>query len=148
MDSICRNGFHISGLSLFIVYHIIIYFAEYPRSLIFVCRSGRINLSPPTRVPSFLTRVTAKRIEGVRSSENVLPPPRLILVSNRLLSPSTMDSTQRFTEDTDVRIETIRTVLNLYPFSIGIFREILQNSEDAKASKQVKLARHTFFSTY
>ena len=59
-----------------------------------------------------------------------------------------MASNQRFAEDNDVRIETIRTVLNLYPFSIGIFREILQNSEDAKASKQVESARHTFCSTY
>ena len=56
-----------------------------------------------------------------------------------------MDTEQQFIEDKDVRIETIRTVLNLYPFSIGIFREILQNSEDAKASKQVESsARHTF----
>ena len=58
-----------------------------------------------------------------------------------------MDFKQRFTEDQDVRIQTVRTVLNLYPFSIAIFREILQNSEDAKASKQVESARHTFFST-
>ena len=58
-----------------------------------------------------------------------------------------MGSNQRFDEDKDVRIETIRTVLNLYPFSIGIFREILQNSEDAKASKQVEsTVRHTFCS--
>ena len=56
-----------------------------------------------------------------------------------------MDYNRRFTEDKDVRIQTIRTVLNLYPFSIGIFREILQNSEDAKASKQVESVRHTFF---
>ena len=55
--------------------------------------------------------------------------------------------TMASTEDKDVRIRTIRTVLNLYPFSIGIFREILQNSEDAKASKQVELVRHTFCST-
>ena len=60
-----------------------------------------------------------------------------------------MDTEQQFTEDKDARIEAIRTVLNLYPFSIGIFREILQNSEDAKASKQVESSvRHTFCSTY
>lgn len=59
-----------------------------------------------------------------------------------------MGSEQRFTEDKDVRIETIRTVLNLYPFSIGIFREILQNSEDARASKQVEPLRHTSYSAY
>jgi len=53
-----------------------------------------------------------------------------------------MDTKKQFTEDKDVRIEIIRTVLNLYPFSIGIFREILQNSEDAKASKQVESPRH------
>ena len=62
--------------------------------------------------------------------------------------PPTMDSKQGFTQDKDVRIETIRTVLNLYPFSIGIFREILQNSEDAKASKQVESVRHTFCLAY
>ena len=45
-------------------------------------------------------------------------------------------------EDKEARIQAIRTILNLYPFSIGIFREILQNSEDAKASKQVESARH------
>ena len=56
-------------------------------------------------------------------------------------------STMASTEDKDVRIRTIRAVLNLYPFSIGIFREILQNSEDAKASKQVESLRHTFCST-
>ena len=60
---------------------------------------------------------------------------------------STAESTMTFTEDKDVRIRTIRAVLNLYPFSIGIFREILQNSEDAKALKQVGPVRHTFCST-
>jgi len=59
-----------------------------------------------------------------------------------------MDSNQWPTVDKNVRVETIRTVLNIYPFSIGIFREILQNSEDAKASKQVESVRHTFCSTH
>ena len=71
------------------------------------------------------------------------------LVSDRFSSTSTMGSRQQSTEDKDVRIEAIRTVLNLYPFSIGMFREILQNSEDAKASKQVESSfSHTFCSTY
>ena len=58
------------------------------------------------------------------------------------------DSKQLFTVDKEVRIAIIRNILNLYPFSVGIFREILQNSEDAKASKQVESVRHTFCSTY
>ena len=64
--------------------------------------------------------------------------PPTFCASIYLSSPSTMSS------DEDVRIETIRNVLNQYPFSIGIFREILQNSEDAKAKKQVESLRHTF----
>lgn len=32
---------------------------------------------------------------------------------------------------------TIRGILGGYPFSVGFFREILQNSDDAKATKQV-----------
>jgi hypothetical protein len=31
----------------------------------------------------------------------------------------------------------IRNILDSYPFSVGLFRELLQNSDDAKASKQV-----------
>jgi len=31
----------------------------------------------------------------------------------------------------------IRGVLDSYPFSVGLFRELLQNSDDASASKQV-----------
>jgi hypothetical protein len=31
----------------------------------------------------------------------------------------------------------IRNILNNYPFSVGIFREFLQNSDDAKAPEQV-----------
>lgn len=50
--------------------------------------------------------------------------------------------------DADGRIAVIRNVLKQYPFSLGIFREIIQNSEDAKASKQVEWARHTFRSRY
>jgi hypothetical protein len=61
--------------------------------------------------------------------------------ATQLLPLPTMSSA----DDRDVRIDTIRHVLNLYPFSIGIFREILQNSEDARASKQVQSVRHTFF---
>jgi hypothetical protein len=32
----------------------------------------------------------------------------------------------------------IRAILNSYPFSIGLLREILQNSDDARATKQVR----------
>jgi sacsin len=31
----------------------------------------------------------------------------------------------------------IRAILGSYPFSIGLLREILQNSDDARATKQV-----------
>jgi hypothetical protein len=34
-------------------------------------------------------------------------------------------------------IGSLRSILQSYPFSVGIFREILQNSDDAGASKQV-----------
>ncbi|KAK0447435.1 uncharacterized protein EV420DRAFT_1713851 [Desarmillaria tabescens] len=33
--------------------------------------------------------------------------------------------------------DTIAAILGTYPFSIGLFRELIQNSDDAKASKQV-----------
>lgn len=33
----------------------------------------------------------------------------------------------------------IRAILGSYPFSVGLLREILQNSDDAKATKQVHL---------
>ena len=32
----------------------------------------------------------------------------------------------------------IRAILDSYPFSIGLLRELLQNSDDALASKQVR----------
>ena len=50
--------------------------------------------------------------------------------------------------DSESRIAIIRNVLNQYPLSIGIFRELIQNSEDAKASKQVESFRHTFWSRH
>jgi len=31
----------------------------------------------------------------------------------------------------------IASILSAYPFSVGLLRELLQNSDDAKASKQV-----------
>jgi glutamine phosphoribosylpyrophosphate amidotransferase len=34
-------------------------------------------------------------------------------------------------------IAVIRSILDGYPFGVGIFREFLQNSDDARASKQV-----------
>ncbi|KAK0502391.1 histidine kinase-like ATPase, partial [Armillaria luteobubalina] len=33
--------------------------------------------------------------------------------------------------------DTIAAILGTYPFSIGLFRELIQNSDDAKASKQI-----------
>ena len=33
----------------------------------------------------------------------------------------------------------IASILNSYPFSVGLFRELLQNSDDAKATKQVTI---------
>jgi hypothetical protein len=65
-----------------------------------------------------------------------LPHPSEPLV----FSPPTMESSNR--------IAIIRNILSQYPFSIGIFREIIQNSEDAKASKQVESFRHTFCSNH
>ena len=35
-------------------------------------------------------------------------------------------------------IGSLRSILQSYPFSVGIFREFLQNSDDAGASKQVR----------
>lgn len=34
-------------------------------------------------------------------------------------------------------VAVIKHILDGYPFGVGIFRELLQNSDDAKASKQV-----------
>lgn len=31
----------------------------------------------------------------------------------------------------------IKSILTAYPFSVGLLRELLQNSDDAKATKQV-----------
>ncbi|KAJ7471857.1 hypothetical protein FB451DRAFT_1251196 [Mycena latifolia] len=35
--------------------------------------------------------------------------------------------------------DTLAAILGSYPFSVGLFRELLQNSDDAKASKQIFL---------
>ncbi|KAK7036693.1 hypothetical protein VNI00_011358 [Paramarasmius palmivorus] len=35
--------------------------------------------------------------------------------------------------------DNIKAILDAYPFSVGIFREILQNSDDARATKQIFL---------
>lgn len=35
-------------------------------------------------------------------------------------------------------IGSLRSILHSYPFSVGIFREILQNADDAGATKQVR----------
>ncbi|KAF9267247.1 hypothetical protein L218DRAFT_895575 [Marasmius fiardii PR-910] len=44
----------------------------------------------------------------------------------------------RFAEEFDPT-DNIKAILDAYPFSIGIFRELLQNSDDAGATKQVFL---------
>lgn len=36
--------------------------------------------------------------------------------------------------------DAIRSILGSYPFSIGLLREIISNSDDARASHQVGLA--------
>lgn len=33
--------------------------------------------------------------------------------------------------------DTLASILGSYPFSVGLFRELLQNSDDARASKQI-----------
>ena len=43
-------------------------------------------------------------------------------------------------------VPAIRAILHDYPFSASIFRELLQNSDDARATKQVRatpLVKHT-----
>jgi hypothetical protein len=47
----------------------------------------------------------------------------------------------------------IRGILDNYPFSVGLFRELLQNSDDARASKQVRptldlMKRRMFYVTF
>lgn len=41
-----------------------------------------------------------------------------------------------FRENVDL-LGVIRSILDNYPFSAGLLREILQNSDDAKATEQV-----------
>ena len=46
------------------------------------------------------------------------------------------------TEDYGQRVRptaAIRAILDAYPFSVGIFRELLQNSDDAGATKQASI---------
>jgi len=38
-----------------------------------------------------------------------------------------------------VPMDAIRDILRGYPFSIGLMREILQNSDDANAQRQVRI---------
>jgi hypothetical protein len=42
--------------------------------------------------------------------------------------------------ETVATTDAIRAILGSYPFSIGLLRELISNSDDAKASKQVGLA--------
>jgi hypothetical protein len=39
----------------------------------------------------------------------------------------------------------IAAILNSYPFSVGLFRELLQNSDDALASEQVRILYNFVF---
>jgi len=40
--------------------------------------------------------------------------------------------------------DAIRDILRAYPLSIGFLREIIQNSDDAKAQKQVRFSLDRF----
>jgi hypothetical protein len=42
-----------------------------------------------------------------------------------------------FSEKPPPLIDRLRSILDSYPFSIGLFRELLQNSDDAGATEQV-----------
>ena len=97
-----------------------------------------VRLRAPLRWRGFIQSATREAV-----LEDALPPSALILShrSEPVVSlPPTMDSSNR--------IAVIRNILNQYPLSIGIFREIIQNSEDARASKQVESPRHTFGSNH
>ena len=48
-----------------------------------------------------------------------------------------MTTSSAFGENVD-RLGSIRSILDNYPFSAGLLREILQNSDDAKATEQVR----------
>jgi hypothetical protein len=48
-----------------------------------------------------------------------------------------MTTSSAFGENVD-RLGSIRSILDNYPFSAGLLREILQNSDDAKATAQVR----------
>lgn len=52
-----------------------------------------------------------------------------------LASPPTMAD---FGERVDLTAN-LASILRRYPFGIGLFREIIQNSDDAKATKQVSV---------
>lgn len=43
------------------------------------------------------------------------------------------DFAQRATQ-----LGALRGILGSYPYSVGLFRELLQNSDDAQATKQVR----------
>jgi sacsin len=44
-------------------------------------------------------------------------------------------------------VDGITSILRQYPFGVGLFREILQNSDDAKAEKQIFILDHRTHST-
>jgi hypothetical protein len=50
-----------------------------------------------------------------------------------------MANSSAFGESVDL-LGSIRSILDNYPFSGGLLREILQNSDDAKATNQVRVA--------
>ncbi len=44
---------------------------------------------------------------------------------------------QNFAEKVDT-VAVLRSILDSYPFSVGVLREFIQNSDDARATKQVQ----------
>ena len=60
---------------------------------------------------------------------------------------SLQDDMADFAQSTSV-IDSLRGILNQYPLGVGFFRELLQNSDDAGATKQVRdfCPRHRFVS--
>ena len=53
-----------------------------------------------------------------------------------------MSSTMEGFGENVAPIAAIRAILDSYPFSVGLLRELLQNSDDARASKQVRYGIH------
>lgn len=61
---------------------------------------------------------------------------RVPVLTRQLVQPA-IATASAFGENVD-RLGSIRSILDNYPFSAGLLREILQNSDDAKATMQVR----------